>query len=115
MPPRSSTTSRWPGRSPTPCARARTSSCWRRPCCRSSASRYRPRDRELAEPELDRLNRRIVNRLVASGAFFLAPTLLKGRTAMRVAIVNFRTREEDVRALADETVRVGRELLATAV
>ena len=73
--------------------------------------RYRPKGRGLGEPELDRLNRQIVNRLVASGAFFLAPTLLKGRTAMRVAIVNFRTREEDVRALVDEAARAGRELL----
>ena len=73
--------------------------------------RYRPAGRGLGEPELDRLNRQIVNRLVASGAFFLAPTLLKGRTAMRVAIVNFRTREEDVRALVDEAARAGREIL----
>jgi len=74
--------------------------------------RYRPADRSLGEAELDRLNRRIVNRLVGSGAFFLAPTLLKGRTAMRVAIVNFRTREADVRALVEEAARAGRELLA---
>ena len=72
--------------------------------------RYRPSRRSLAEPELDLLNRRIVNRLVGSGAFFLAPTLLKGRTAMRVAIVNFRTREEDVRALVEEAACAGREL-----
>lgn len=72
--------------------------------------RYRPAGRSLDEPALDRLNRRIVNRLVGSGAFFLAPTLLKGRTAMRVAIVNFRTRDEDVRALVDEAARLGREL-----
>jgi glutamate/tyrosine decarboxylase-like PLP-dependent enzyme len=73
--------------------------------------RYRPAGRGLAEPELDRVNRQIVNRLVGSGAFFLAPTLLKGRTAMRVAIVNFRTREGDVRALVEEAARAGRELL----
>jgi hypothetical protein len=52
-----------------------------------------------------------VNRLVASGAFFLAPTRLKGKTAMRVAIVNFRTREEDVRALVREAAREGEALL----
>jgi glutamate/tyrosine decarboxylase-like PLP-dependent enzyme len=73
--------------------------------------RYRPAGRGLAEPELDRLNRQIVNRLVGSGAFFLAPTLLKGRTAMRVAIVNFRTREEDVHALVEEAAHAGRELI----
>jgi aromatic-L-amino-acid decarboxylase len=74
--------------------------------------RYRPPAGTAAEADLDRLNRRIVNRLVGSGAFFLAPTVLKGRTAMRVAIVNFRTQEEDMRALLDEAARVGRELAA---
>ena len=72
--------------------------------------RYRPAGRALAEAELDRLNRQIVNRLVGSGAFFLAPTLLKGRTAMRAAIVNFRTSEDDLRALLDEAARAGREI-----
>ena len=63
-----------------------------------------------AEADLDRLNRQIVNRLVGRGAFFLAPTILKGRTAMRVAIVNFRTREDDLRALLDEAARAAREI-----
>jgi hypothetical protein len=31
---------------------------------------------------------------------------------MRVAIVNFRTREEDVRALVEEAARVGRRMLS---
>jgi glutamate/tyrosine decarboxylase-like PLP-dependent enzyme len=70
--------------------------------------RYRPRGAGLAEPALDALNRRIVNRLVGSGSFFLAPTILKGRTAMRVAIVNFRTRENDLVALLDAAEAAGR-------
>ena len=72
--------------------------------------RYRPAGRALREDELDRLNRRIVNGLVGSGAFFLAPTRLKGRTAMRVAIVNFRTSEADVHALVEEAARAGEDL-----
>ena len=88
----------------------RTSSCWPSPSCRSSASATgRPRPGRT-EAELDRLNRQIVNRLVGRGAFFLAPTLLKGRTAMRVAIVNFRTREDDLRALLDEAADAAREI-----
>jgi aromatic-L-amino-acid/L-tryptophan decarboxylase len=74
--------------------------------------RYRPHGLDLDEGALARLNRQIVNRLVGSGAFFLAPTLLKGRTAMRVAIVNFRTREDDVRGLVDEAARAGRHILS---
>ena len=75
-----------------------------------AAFRYRPKDGPADEPGLARLNRRIVNRLVGSGAFFLAPTLLKGRTAMRTAIVNFRTTEDDLRALLDEAAKAGRAL-----
>jgi glutamate/tyrosine decarboxylase-like PLP-dependent enzyme len=73
--------------------------------------RYRPTDRSLPDEEIDRLNRRIVNRLVGDGSFLLAPTILKGRTAMRVCIVNFRTTEDDLTLLLDEAARVGREIV----
>ncbi len=68
--------------------------------------RYRPAGRP--EGRLDALNRRIVNRLVGDGGFMLAPTVLKGRVAMRVCIVNFRTSESDLVALLDEAERIGR-------
>jgi aromatic-L-amino-acid decarboxylase len=71
--------------------------------------RFRPPG--LTEPQLDRLNRGIVNRLVGSGSFFLAPTVLKGRTSIRVCIVNFRTSPDDLTFLLDETSRIGRELI----
>ena len=73
--------------------------------------RYRPADRELPDAELDRVNRTIINRLVGEGSFFLAPTVLKGRTALRVSITNFRTREEDLLFLLDEAERIGRSIL----
>jgi aromatic-L-amino-acid decarboxylase len=76
--------------------------------------RYRPAGRALPDAELDRVNRRIIHRVVGDGTFFLAPTILKGRTALRVSITNFRTREEDLIALLDETARIGSELLASA-
>jgi glutamate/tyrosine decarboxylase-like PLP-dependent enzyme len=71
--------------------------------------RYRP-EASLTEEALAALNRKIVNRLVGSGSFFLAPTLLRGQTSLRVAIVNFRTSESDLMALLDEAARVGREI-----
>lgn len=74
--------------------------------------RWHPTDRELPEAELDAVNRRIVNRLVGDGSFFLAPTVLKGKAALRVCIVNFRTREEDLAFLLAEVDRIGRELVA---
>ncbi|MFY9550983.1 MAG: pyridoxal-dependent decarboxylase [Thermoanaerobaculia bacterium] len=73
--------------------------------------RWRPKGRPLSDEELDRVNRRIINRLIAGGAFFLAPTILKGRTALRVSITNFRTREEDLTMLLDEAARIGEELV----
>jgi glutamate/tyrosine decarboxylase-like PLP-dependent enzyme len=72
--------------------------------------RYRPPGAAADGDLLDALNSRIVNRLVASGGFFLAPTRLKTRVSMRVAIVNFRTREDDLVALLDEASRVGKEI-----
>jgi len=74
--------------------------------------RYRPANLSLSEEKLDRLNRKIVNRLVGDSSFFLAPTVLKGRAALRVAIVNFRTREEDLTFLLEEAERVGRQIAA---
>jgi glutamate/tyrosine decarboxylase-like PLP-dependent enzyme len=59
---------------------------------------------------LDAVNRRIVNALVGSGSFFLAPTILKGRASLRVCIVNFRTAESDLAFLLDEVLRLGAEL-----
>jgi glutamate/tyrosine decarboxylase-like PLP-dependent enzyme len=73
--------------------------------------RYRPADRALSDAQLDGINRRIINALVGEGSFFLSPTVLKGHTAMRVSITNFRTREEDLIALLDESERVGRALI----
>src|SRR5262249_38758493 len=72
--------------------------------------RYRPAG--VPEDSLDALNQKVVNQLVRSGAFFLAPTRLKGRTSMRAAIVNFRTTKDDLTFLLDEAARVGRELRA---
>jgi aromatic-L-amino-acid/L-tryptophan decarboxylase len=73
--------------------------------------RYRPAGRTLPDEDLDLVNRRIIHRLVGDGSFFLAPTILKGRTSLRVSITNFRTREDDLVALLDEVERVGRSIL----
>jgi aromatic-L-amino-acid/L-tryptophan decarboxylase len=76
--------------------------------------RYVPENASSSDEELDRLNRRIVNRLVGNGSFLLAPTILKGKTAMRACIVNFRTTEDDIRALPEIVKRVGAELVPAA-
>ena len=53
---------------------------------------------------------KIANRLLGGGSFFLAPTILKGRAALRVCIVNFRTQKEDLLALLDEAASLGRQI-----
>jgi len=64
-----------------------------------------------ASPEdLNALNRRILDEICASGDLFMSPTILEGRFALRVCIVNHRTSEADVDRLIDAVVRAGRHL-----
>src|SRR5262249_20813834 len=70
--------------------------------------RFRPKDSKASGEELDRINRGIVNRLVGDGSFFLVPTILQGRTALRACIVTFRTPEAHLTALLHEAERIGR-------
>jgi glutamate/tyrosine decarboxylase-like PLP-dependent enzyme len=48
---------------------------------------------------LDALNRTIVERIQLGGAFFVAKTVVRGRTGIRVCIVNGKARPSDVAAL----------------
>jgi glutamate/tyrosine decarboxylase-like PLP-dependent enzyme len=68
--------------------------------------RYRPKG-DTPEEHVDTVNRRIVHRLTREGAFFLAPTILRGRASVRVAITNFRTTRADLVALADAVEAAG--------
>ena len=74
--------------------------------------RYRPAGSRMSEDELNDLNRRIIHRIVENGSAFVYPTVLHGRTSIRVCIVNFRTDEKDVSALVGDVVRWGSELAA---
>jgi len=60
----------------------------------------------------DALNNEIVLRLQESGVAAPSTTILDGRLAIRAAIVNHRTRSEDVHILADEVLNIGRALTA---
>ena len=60
----------------------------------------------------DRLNREIVVRLQESGVAAPSTTTIDGRLAIRAAIVNHRTRPEDVDMLIDSVLELGRELAA---
>ena len=67
--------------------------------------RANPGDR--SEEGLDELNRRLGEALLEDGRYYAGTTTRAGRVALRPALVNWRTREEDV----DGFVAVVRELL----
>jgi aromatic-L-amino-acid decarboxylase len=54
------------------------------------------------EAQLDTLNERILERINASGRFFLSHTKLNGKYTLRVAVGNLRTTEHVVRELWNE-------------
>ena len=56
-----------------------------------------PRGREWTEPELERLNQHLLDRLNATGEVFLSHTKLDGRMTLRLAVGNLRTEERHVR------------------
>jgi aromatic-L-amino-acid decarboxylase len=64
-------------------------------------------------PDPDRLNAQIVTVLQASGLAAPSTTVLDGRLVIRAAIVNHRTRIEDVEILVREVLRLGRALSAS--
>lgn len=60
--------------------------------------------------DLNALNKAIMERVQSNGLAFLTNAVVDGAYLLRACIVNFRTGEDDVRALLDEVVAVGREL-----
>ncbi len=63
---------------------------------------------------LNTLNRQILETLVAEGRVLMSPTTLDGRYALRVCIVNFRTRASDIDLLIDEVLRLGESFSSNA-
>lgn len=78
--------------------------------------RYVPEDLRPDKDEphvaeyLDELNRRIQDAIERSGRAFVSHAVIDGRHALRMCVVNFRTTLKDVRALADLTVALGRDV-----
>ena len=61
------------------------------------------------EEYLNRLNKDILSRIETSGEAFLSNTVVDDKFALRACIVNFRTSLEDVEALPELIVRIGRQ------
>jgi glutamate/tyrosine decarboxylase-like PLP-dependent enzyme len=72
--------------------------------------RYRPP--EAAESELDDLNRRLGELILEDGRVFFGTTEYMGKVAFRPAIVNWRTREDDVDLIVPVTRELGASLAA---
>ncbi|MCE6998992.1 pyridoxal-dependent decarboxylase [Saccharothrix sp. S26] len=73
--------------------------------------RYRPPG--VPESALDDLNRRLGEALIDDGRVYAGTTVYRGMVALRPAIVNWRTTEEDVDLLASVVRELGRTLLTT--
>jgi aromatic-L-amino-acid/L-tryptophan decarboxylase len=67
-------------------------------------------DSDRVETYLNRLNEELLNRLEKSGEAFLSKAMLDGKFALRLCIVNFRTSLEDIEALPEIIVRLGRQV-----
>jgi glutamate/tyrosine decarboxylase-like PLP-dependent enzyme len=70
--------------------------------------RYRPAG--VAEDGLDELNRKLGDALVDDGRVYFGTTVYDGKVAFRPAIVNWRTREEDVDLVVPTVLELGAAL-----
>jgi glutamate/tyrosine decarboxylase-like PLP-dependent enzyme len=72
--------------------------------------RYRPNG--LPESELDKLNRRLGQAVLDDGRVYFGTTLYGGKVAFRPAVVNWRTREEDVDLIVSTVLELGAGLVS---
>jgi aromatic-L-amino-acid decarboxylase len=79
-----------------------------------SITTFRLRPPGVDEDELDRLNEELLERLQTGGEAFVSNAVIDGAYFLRACIVNFRTTEEEIRALPEIVKRAGSELLAAA-
>jgi glutamate/tyrosine decarboxylase-like PLP-dependent enzyme len=75
--------------------------------------RYRPADLKSdskgTEEYLNQLNTELLTRLQNSGEAYLSKAVIDGKFALRACIVNFRTSLENIEALPEIVLRIGRE------
>lgn len=76
-----------------------------------SCFRYRPA--AIDEATLNRINTAIQKKLLATGSIILSPTTLDGRYSLRICIVNFHTRREDMDWVIEHVLEFGREAART--
>jgi aromatic-L-amino-acid decarboxylase len=79
-----------------------------------SITTFRLRPPGIEGEELDGLNEELLERLQAGGEVFVSNAIIDGAYFLRACIVNFRTTEDDIRALPEIVKRVGAELVPAA-
>jgi aromatic-L-amino-acid decarboxylase len=71
---------------------------------------FRYRAAGYHEEQIDRLNQELLIRLHESGIAAPSVTTVNGRTALRAAITNHRSRREDFRIMVEAVERLGKDL-----
>jgi glutamate/tyrosine decarboxylase-like PLP-dependent enzyme len=74
--------------------------------------RYVPQNNTLSATELNVMNEKIMATLQNSGKAFLTNAVIHDKFLLRACFVNFRTREEDVRALPGILRGIAQEISA---
>lgn len=73
---------------------------------------FRYRGRGMTDAQLDALNDEVAMRIQESGVAVPSTTRLRGRTVIRLAIVNHRSLDEDLEVLVDAVLETGRAVAA---
>lgn len=76
--------------------------------------RARPENGPDDEGEIEALNREVQDRIVAEGTAMMSSTRLRGRYSLRLCILNYRSREEDVVATLERIRALAREVAGGA-
>jgi glutamate/tyrosine decarboxylase-like PLP-dependent enzyme len=78
--------------------------------------RYVPPGVDQSDPEnrdrLNAINEAVLARMQAGGEAFVSNAVIDGTYALRGCVTNFRTTTADIDAIADLTVRLGRDVVA---
>ncbi len=69
--------------------------------------RFNPSGLEMAEGELEELNRSIQDEILAEGLTMMSSTRLEGRFSLRLAILNYRSTRKDVLAVLEAVKTLG--------
>ena len=74
--------------------------------------RYVPPDVDEADEYLNALNKALLAKIQASGDFYVSNAVVDGVYLLRACVVNFRTTDADMDAIAETVVAMGREVHA---